>query len=133
MHTHDYHEEEKNFQDILSMTIRESFIILKFKQLLYKLTKDILFQVTVFHDRHSHQEINNSILAESRHTQINEVNHNIDLEIVIYFLKFGQIFIELAYHEYRLNRGRIQFVFEILCSNSLPQILSGASSSSKIG
>jgi hypothetical protein len=45
------------------------------------LIKDILFQVIVFHDRHNHQEINNLILVENHHIQINEGDHNIGLNI----------------------------------------------------
>ncbi len=45
------------------------------------LIKDILFQGIVSHDQHNHQEINNWILVENLHIQINGVNHNIDLKI----------------------------------------------------
>ncbi len=36
----------------------------------------------VCHDRHNHQEINNSIQVENHRIQINEEDHNIDLKIV---------------------------------------------------
>jgi hypothetical protein len=45
------------------------------------LIEDILFQVIVFHDRHNHQEINNSIQVENHHIQINGEDRNIDLNI----------------------------------------------------
>ncbi len=54
---------------------------MKDEKLLYMLIKDILFQVIVFHDRHNHQEINNLILVENHHIQINEGDHNIGLNI----------------------------------------------------
>jgi len=72
--------------------------------------------VIVFHDRHNHQEINNSIQEEIHHIQINVINQYID-------------------HEYHLiNKKKLQkkkIFFNLL--GFIPQILSGASSSSKIG
>jgi len=43
--------------------------------------------VIVYHDQHNHQEINNLIQVENLRIQINEVNHNIDLnfDLFIYF------------------------------------------------
>jgi hypothetical protein len=69
MHIHDFLEVEKNFLDIL----------------FYKLIKDILFQVIVYHDQHNLQEINNLIQVENLRIQINGVNHNIDLNYFILF------------------------------------------------
>jgi len=109
MHIHDYHEEEKNFQDILSLKNTSIPIELLFKKkeksILYMLIKDRLFQVIVFPDRHNHQEINNLIQVENHHIQINEGDHNIGLKK---FFKYKNYYsrIRLAYHEYHLNNKK---------------------------
>ena len=43
--------------------------------------KDKSFPVIVFHDRHNHQEINNSIQVEIHRIQTNEVDRNIVLKM----------------------------------------------------
>jgi len=56
------------------------------ENLLYMLVIDIWFQVIVCHDQHNLQEINNLIQVENLRIQINEVNHNIDLnEFLVLF------------------------------------------------
>jgi len=96
------------------------------------LIKDRLFQVIVFPDRHNHQEINNLIQVENHHIQINEGDHNIGLKE---FFKYKNYYsrISLAYHEYHLNKKKDAIFSKFLRKKILPQILSGASSSSKIG
>jgi hypothetical protein len=78
-HIHDFHEAEKNFQDILS---KEKFFIkieifYYFFFELYKQVINKLFQVIVYHDQHNHQEINNLIQVEIHHIQINVINQYI--------------------------------------------------------
>jgi hypothetical protein len=118
-HIHDFHEAEKNSLDILSkqkknLSSYNIKSIISFFVELYKQVINKLFQVIVYHDQHNRQETDNSIQVEIHHIQINVINPYIAHE----------------YHLMKHQKIQHNFIREFLF---IPQILSGASSSNKIG
>lgn len=82
----------------------------------------------VCHDRHNRQEINNSIQEENHHIQTNEEDHNIDLKKNIQI----PTNIDLLFLPWISPKER-ERELGIVNDDYLPQIFSGASSSSRIG
>ena len=104
----------------------------------------------VYHDQHNHQEINNSIQVEIHHIQINVINryivHEYHLKIKIKikhksiysYHKFSMVLqVQVILVDWEIFHEILNIIHALhLLSFELffiPQIFSGASSSSKIG